>query len=358
MKTAIRSVYQYLAPKFSKKAATCIILVAMALFTFACFVPSVELSTQAKSDSPEYLSSTKQQEERQLIMEEGCDTTKTMRSKDSFEQLLSNTQLLRNIIVNDEHRLMYCYIPKVSSTQWKKVMGVLSGRLPDIALSKIRGDLPHRRNVHRFLSEYSAEEIRTRLNSYTSFMFVRHPLERLVSGYRNKFGNAPLDGYFPSHFAADIKSRYGSGNLTSVGNDIRGDRRVTFEEFARWVSDPNPAAGARNEHWAPMAGLCRPCDIAYTVVGKMETLLEDARLVLRTANITSITFPVGFHSKTRSVAGDMLASLPKDVLRRVLSLYLEDFLVFGYHPSEVFVDNRTAELTAKLLFENVLFARK
>ena len=235
-------------------------------------------------------------------------------------------------------------------------MGVLAGELPSIPLAEIKSDLPHSRNVHRFLSEFPPVEIRRRLATYTSFMFVRHPLERFVSGYQNKFGTAALDGYFPRRYADKIKARYGIRNATggSAAPDKHADERVTFEEFARWVSDPHPMAGARNEHWAPMVGQCHPCSIPYTVVGKMETLFEDAHHVLRTANVNSIVFPEGFHSKTRSIAGELLGSLPKNVLRRVLELYVEDFLLFDYSPSEVFVNNRTDVNSINLMLESIL----
>ena len=37
------------------------------------------------------------------------------------------------------------------------------------------------------LSEYSPDEIQTRLETYYRFMFVRSPTERVMSVYRNKF---------------------------------------------------------------------------------------------------------------------------------------------------------------------------
>ena len=129
-------------------------------------------------------------------------------------------------------------------------MGVLGGGLPDnLPLARITGGLAHRRSAHHFLSDLPPDQIRARLDGYTSFLFVRHPLERLVSAYQNKFANAAEDGYFPKLFAAKIKARYGSGNGTGTGGASRGGgARVTFEEFARWVSDPRPTEGARNEH--------------------------------------------------------------------------------------------------------------
>ena len=68
-------------------------------------------------DSVTIVSNTKQhqcqQEERRLVLEEGCSTTKMLRANDSYERLLENPQSFKKIIFNDQYQLLYCYIPKV-----------------------------------------------------------------------------------------------------------------------------------------------------------------------------------------------------------------------------------------------------
>jgi hypothetical protein len=49
------------------------------------------------------------------------------------------------------------------------------------------------------LSQFKPHEIRQRLDTYFKFMFVRHPLERVVSGYENKFA-MPQYPYFQTRF--------------------------------------------------------------------------------------------------------------------------------------------------------------
>ncbi|XP_037086936.1 carbohydrate sulfotransferase 13-like isoform X3 [Pollicipes pollicipes] len=290
------------------------------------------------------------QEERHMTMKLACDATKSLRPDEELEYLIQHSKFLDHIIVNEDHKLLYCYIPKVSSTQWKKVMGVLSGTLPDRPLNEILGRAPHERGVHRFLSDFPLAEVRNRLATYTSFLFVRHPLERLVSGYVNKFAKAGPDGYFNRLFSAEIKRQFGDGQPAS------NTSTVTFDSFARWVSNPHPknVLGARNEHWKPMVDLCHPCAVNYTIIGKMETLAEDARLVLRSARVTSVAFPAGFRSRTHDTAADLFSSLEPDVQRHVLRLYFEDLLVFGYRPSDLYVANTTAHMNSRIMFESLL----
>ena len=87
------------------------------------------------------------------------------------------------IIVNDEYKVIFCYIPKVACTQWKLVFLALDNRT-DV------DDVHDDKHLHKFLfNDYSDEDIKVRLQSYFKFLFVREPLERLLSAYNDKFIN-------------------------------------------------------------------------------------------------------------------------------------------------------------------------
>uniref|UniRef100_A0A3Q0QWJ4 Carbohydrate sulfotransferase n=1 Tax=Amphilophus citrinellus TaxID=61819 RepID=A0A3Q0QWJ4_AMPCI len=94
---------------------------------------------------------------------------------------------LKHLIVDDKHSLIYCYVPKVACTNWKRVLMVLTsdGRYTDPLA--IPANEAHVAGNLRTLSEFSVAEINQRLRSYLKFIFVREPFERLVSAYRNKF---------------------------------------------------------------------------------------------------------------------------------------------------------------------------
>ena len=90
------------------------------------------------------------------------------------------------LFFSDERKYIYCPVPKVACSSWKLTLLRLTGK-----------DLSNLFNIHaafwwtndRFLKgavNYNATERETRLKSYFKFMFVREPLERLVSAYLDK----------------------------------------------------------------------------------------------------------------------------------------------------------------------------
>lgn len=244
-------------------------------------------------------------------------------------------QYLRYVIYNDDHKLLYCYLPKVACTQWKKILAILNGSLPKVSLDLIPIELAHADAMHPYLFELSDDEIRYRLRHYTAFLFVRHPLERFVSAYRDKFLNMETGKVINEAYAAEIMAQQrpaASGSKTASVPPSQAN--ITFEEFARWSSNPRSSFLVRNqEHWRPMVDMCYPCLIHYDIIGRLETLQRDAALVLRTANITDLTFPHVKPSSTWKHVGPMMSALDPALAKVLLEKYRDDFGVFGYEES-------------------------
>lgn len=82
-----------------------------------------------------------------------------------------------------------------------------------------------------------------------------------------------------------------------------------------------------------MHSLCHPCIVHYDVVGKYETLAEDANYILQLVGAdTSVKFPSS--SKTTRTTDDMTAQFFQDISpfyqRRLFNLYKMDYLLFNY----------------------------
>lgn len=113
---------------------------------------------------------------------------------------ISHSQL-DHILIDHQHKLLYCYVPKVACTNWKRVLMVLTGRSNASNLVDIPATLAHNVNSSLSLPELNAIDAQNCLNNYVNFLMVRHPFERLLSAYRNKFESShPSAKYFQVRF--------------------------------------------------------------------------------------------------------------------------------------------------------------
>ncbi|XP_056129485.1 carbohydrate sulfotransferase 11 isoform X2 [Lampris incognitus] len=237
---------------------------------------------------------------------------------------------LKHLIVDDKHSLIYCYVPKVACTNWKRVLMVLNseGRYTD-PLAIPANEAHVNGNLHT-LSEFSTPEINKRLRSYLKFVFVREPFERLVSAYRNKFTRS-YNTAFHKRYGTKIIRQYRPDpqpEALEKGND------VSFKEFVQYLVDPRTQQEEPfNEHWERVHSLCHPCLIHYDVVGKYETLDLDAQAVLRlTGAEDTVRFPTsGKSTRTdRDMAARFFKNISPSYQKKLLNLYRMDFLLFNY----------------------------
>uniref|UniRef100_A0A3P9I9V9 Carbohydrate sulfotransferase n=1 Tax=Oryzias latipes TaxID=8090 RepID=A0A3P9I9V9_ORYLA len=266
-------------------------------------------------------------QDRRELLEEAC------LSHTKKRRVLSPKDL-KHLIVDDKHGLIYCYVPKVACTNWKRVLMVLGsgGRYTDPLA--IPANEAHVAGKLRSLSDLSPAEINQRLRSYLKFIFVREPFERLVSAYRNKFTRS-YNTAFHKRYGTKIVRRHRqnpSPEALEQGND------VSFREFVQYLVDPRTQRDEPfNEHWERVHSLCHPCLIHYDVVGKYETLETDAQAVLRLAGVEgTVQFPTS--GKSTRTDGNMAARFFKHISplyqRKLFNLYRMDFLLFNYSTPE------------------------
>ncbi|XP_071462050.1 carbohydrate sulfotransferase 13 [Marmota flaviventris] len=244
-------------------------------------------------------------------------------------QLLLQPEDLRHVLVDDAHGLLYCYVPKVACTNWKRVLLVLSGRAHGDPRA-IPAHEAHAPGRLRSLADFSPAEVNRRLRAYLAVLFVREPFERLASAYRNKLAR-PYSATFQRRYGTRIVRRLRPGaqpEALTRGHDVR------FAEFLAYLLDPRTRRDEPfNEHWERAHALCHPCRLRYDIVGKFETLAEDAAFVLGLVGAPDLRFPAP--PRPRAVpARDLAARLFQDISpfyqRRLFDLYKMDFLLFNY----------------------------
>nr|XP_023026226.1 carbohydrate sulfotransferase 11-like isoform X2 [Leptinotarsa decemlineata] len=248
----------------------------------------------------------------------GCDNISKMSR--SF-----NTSSLDHILVDHKHKLLYCYVPKVACTNWKRVLMVLTGESNATNLIDIPASLAHSENSSLKLSQLDLPQAQSCLKDYTIFLVARHPFERLLSAYRNKFMDSlPSSKYFQSRYGRHIIRKYRPHATIS---DIKSGANVTFREFVLYLLKEGAFS---NEHWTPIYNLCLPCSLNYTFIGHYETISEDAKTILNMVGAPPITFPVTRYGHTKERLKYYFQQLSIHDIKALYKLYEPDFKLFGY----------------------------
>ena len=177
----------------------------------------------------------------------------------------------------------------------------------------------HRWDLWKRLYQYTEEEREIRLQTYFKFLFVREPLKRLLSAYKDKFiGN---DTKVSRTSRSQIVKAYRPQDLNKDNNS------VSFPEFIRYFSNDIP----RNQHWRQYEKLCHPCLVNYSFIGHLETLEQDAPLLLKMAGIDDrVTFPPIHSSTNSSQVLEYYSQVPAEYITQIGKLYRSDFEMFGY----------------------------
>jgi len=213
------------------------------------------------------------------------------------------------LAVDDDLKLIYCVVPKVGTSTWKTVIA---------KARKIQRRIS-RWGMWRRLSNYTEEEMNERLKTYFKFVFVREPLQRLLSAYKHKFIQTPS---YTSKLRKEIVQA-----LRPQDVEPNGENFVKFKEFIQYLSNNM----SRNQHWRQYGKLCHPCVIHYDFIGHTETLKEDAALLLKMAGIDDrVTFPPIHNSTGPSEVLEYYSQVPPWYIKQLGEQYRNDFEMFGY----------------------------
>lgn len=234
---------------------------------------------------------------------------------------------LDHILIDEKNKVLFCYVPKVACTNWKRVFMVLTGKTDNIShVINLPSYEIHAKNLFTSLQNYSAAKAEYVINNYSKFIFVRNPFERLLSAYRNKLEqHYDSSKYFQARFGKFIIKNFRK-NPTNVSLE-KGDD-VTFAEFAKYLISSD--VSSYNEHWQTVTELCHPCYVNYDLIGKYETLTEDSDFVLNYFKL-NFSFPgLPKPSRTASSLVKYFSTLDKDVIYKLYKIYELDFKLFGY----------------------------
>jgi chondroitin 4-sulfotransferase 11 len=224
---------------------------------------------------------------------------------------------LDHVLFSPRLRFGYCKLGKVSSSTW---LTILNSALGD--------PHPHLRASTRLRTYH---QLPFAVRQYFKFVFVRHPFDRLISAYIDKFGSQKSEYW--TELAPTILRRYRanpSRRSLRQGNDVR------FDEFIKYIVDPR-SHPLNDFHWSPQTELCQPCRVGYDFIGHYETLYDDADYVLAKLRLTGdkFRFPRRHPSKLNrweTRVRTMFANTSQEHITRLKDIYRYDFQLLGYDP--------------------------
>ena len=223
---------------------------------------------------------------------------------------------LRHFLVFRSAKVIYCFIPKVSSSEWKKQLSALVEED-----KQIYGDV-EKGNLRNNLRHFPRQEVQQMLNNYFTFLFVRDPMERVLSAYKNKF--LKDNKYFHRRYGRDIIKQY---RLNATQQALKTGSGVTFPEFTKYLVKIR----SFNEHWAQFDKLCHPCAVNYDFIGRYENLAEDAPYLIKKAGIDDrVSFPPFRPSNTTAEMLHYYSQIPKQRILQMAKIYESDYEMFGY----------------------------
>ena len=244
--------------------------------------------------------------------------------------------LKSDILVDRQRDFFWCKVPKAASTSWAELF--LSARK---RATNNRG-LTHTTLRRLMPRPKSLLELRNIQTKSFSFMTVRHPFDRLLSAYRDKFFRLDNSSEEDTK-ATKFYTLYGSSIIKTYRKEppqnIMYNNVPTFKEFVSYLLETSVAT--YNEHWLPYFLLCTPCHVQYNIIGKTETINEDSREIMERLKEHGVsltnqeeaslqhTHKTGNRSTTSS-SEIYFSQIPNRMVQSLHNRYLLDFLMFGY----------------------------
>lgn len=234
-----------------------------------------------------------------------------------------DSDVANQLFVEHKHKFIYCEVPKVGCSNWKRTIFVLQSDL-NAKADEIKHVDIHRTPLIKRLVSYPPALQKEFLSNYTKVMFTRHPLERLVSAYRDKLLHS--EPYYSITVANEIRAMFRKNKDSS--------EKVSFQEFVNFITAKPPQD--LDIHWKPMFLLCDPCNIHYDILGKYETLGLDSEHVLKTIGAPeNLKYPsLKTYSSEKRTDSDItleyLRQLTSQQIEKIKKLYEMDFFLFNY----------------------------
>ena len=181
------------------------------------------------------------------------------------------------------------------------------------------------------------------VKSFTRFLLVRHPFDRLASAYADKISNVDetrrkIEPYY-DEIRQRICRRYALFNVSrnSSAIDIQCQRMIpSFEHFLQYVLHNARDPIYMDVHWRPYSWLCQVCKWKYNFISKYETLDQDLPYLLKRVVLPDWKFRKrpSTSGKSNQTYRQLFSTVPEKLICELKHLYDDDFRLFNYRLEE------------------------
>ncbi|XP_054750837.2 carbohydrate sulfotransferase 11-like isoform X1 [Lytechinus pictus] len=326
--------------------ALCMVAMVMIVaWEMGFYVASI---TEGRGSLPKYhtnrrhVSLSEKEDPKVIIEREQSERRSNLKKECELAEMDSNTvseYTIKHMLVVEDYELVYCFIPKVGCSNWKRILMVLDNQTDSV--QGLTSDEVHINGKFKFLSTYGQEERTRILKDYNKFFFVRHPFERILSVFKNKLEN--LKNYRKNRhfhrFGREMIKRWRSS--ASQAELLTGEN-ATWSEFLQYLTHTQRRRKFEmsdvyfSDHWTEMYKICSPCTVEYDFIGLLENVAEESKYFLDKLGVGRKVQYLGSetsrptNSSERSVYEKYYSQLSHEDLVKLWEIYKYDFQFFGY----------------------------
>ena len=258
------------------------------------------------------------------------------------------------ITTEKTHRLAYCHVPKVASSSWMLTFADMNH------LNKNETENLHKNlALHGMLmTNFSVQVITSKevedmnKSNLYKFLFIRHPFERLISAYHDKFVHtkqAEMMVPFLKHQIVKYMFKNFKKQKSPGKSNLPFDIDISFENFIDFVLQEASyrIISEQSKHWWPFSDLCKVCKIKYDFIGYLESLQEDVACLLKHFKDYELLQKMKDRVKkkinsgsnhTKEITMEYFTKLSKDTILKLYELYKFDFILGNYEFPQAYID--------------------
>ena len=181
-------------------------------------------------------------------------------------------------------------------------------------------------------------------NNILTASFVRHPFERLVSAYNDKFGGNDIKITWTNVYQEWFKneksfSRFVNLVLYEYRRSCYPDKTQALRLRTNWFNDT--CEDKINKHWRPFGFQCSYCDVSYDLIGRLETWNDDINYIIRKRGLEQVLPLQNANSShrhasrhnTKEMTKEYFNTLSQKQKEDLYHMFRLDFEMFNYDPN-------------------------